>query len=195
MVLAFCHHGLGPKVMHQLLWSKGLSKDPAVVESPQPAHAPGGLARWGQCLPTSPDRTSPCTSPSPRDAPSQELISGQTFPLAERLKPLLAELNSRQDKNPCTHLKNVRKYLCSRNLSVPCQVFWWVHSPAPGARAAPAPLCSAEGAEWCRSQRNLRHHRVGPGEGEPPPGTMTVYSADHKPNPLWFLIGIWAKLI
>lgn len=31
--------------------------------------------------------------------------------------------------------------------------------------------------------------------GDPQLGTMMVYSADHKPNPLWFLIGIWAKLI
>lgn len=74
------------------------------------------------------------------------------LPLAERLKPLLAQLNSRQDKSPCTHLKNVRKYLCSRNLSLPCRVLWWVHSPAPGSGAAPAPLRSAKGGEWCRSQ-------------------------------------------
>lgn len=38
-------------------------------------------------------------------------------------------------------------------------------------------------------------HRRGTWRGDPRPGTMTVYSADHKPNPLWFLIGIWAKLI
>lgn len=31
--------------------------------------------------------------------------------------------------------------------------------------------------------------------GDPQLGTMMVYSADHTPNPLWFLIGIWAKLI
>lgn len=33
MVLALCHHGLGPKVMCRLLWSRGLTKGPAAGES------------------------------------------------------------------------------------------------------------------------------------------------------------------
>lgn len=201
-VLALCHHSLGPKVMCWLLWSRGLTKGPAAEESPQPAQASElhvGVWQDGDSVCSDPQ-----TGPHPREPPpapgqgilsAQEPISGQTFPLAERLKPLLAQLNSRQDKSPCTHL-NARNGICTRNPSLPCGVLWWMHSPAPGLRGSPcpAPFCRGSSAVPIPAKPAAPLRRAW-GGGNLLPGTMTVYSADHKPNPLWFLIGIWAKLI
>lgn len=142
---------------------------PAVGESPQAAQAPEmhvGIWQDGDSVCSDPSRDSPqgpCTSPQPTDVPVQELISGQTFPLAERLKPLLTQLGSRLDKSPCTHLKSTRSLFLQQEPVSVFRVLWWVQVQ-PRGQGSPCP------ALLCPGSRNLRHHCVGPGEGEPPPG-------------------------
>lgn len=136
MVLALCHHSLGPKVMLQLLWSKGLTKDPRAGESPQPAQAPE--MHVGVC---SDPQTGPCTSPWPL----QPRFQGRPSPWAERLKPLLAQLNSRRDKSPYAHLKKngfeAGTCLCPAECFGGCTA-----SPRVRGSPCPAPFCRGRGA-------------------------------------------------
>lgn len=113
-----------------------------------------GSGKVGQRLLRPPE--SPGTPPGMSSA--QEPISGHAFPLAQRLKPLLAQPNSKRDESPCTRFKHARKGVCSRKVTL----------PSPRGRGSPWPALSScrSRAEQSWSQPNLQHHHVGPGERE-----------------------------
>lgn len=184
-----------------LLWSKGLTKGP-IVERVLSQHkhlrCTWGSGKMGTVSAQTPSRTSPqgpCTNPQPRDAPAPRADFKADLPLGREAgtSPCSAELKARTESLH-THKKREKSSL-QRNLSLSCPVLWWVQGQ-PWGQGQPLPCSflpreqsSADPSETCSTPGS------GLGRGNLLQGTMTVYSADHKPNPLWFLIGIWAKLI
>lgn len=174
MVLALCHHSLGPKVMCRLLWSRGLTKGPAAEESPQPAQASElHVGVWGQCLLRPPDRTSPqgpSTSPRPRDTLSPRADFRADLPLGREVEtsPCSAELKARQES---LHTLKCKKRSLHQE---PISALWSAlvdAQPSPGAQGQPLP-CSvlpreqrgADPSETCGTTAS------GLGRGKPPPG-------------------------
>lgn len=111
-------------------------------------------------------------APNPAQNPFKE-----DLPLAERPGALLVQLSSNQGESACVQLKQKEKHMGGKVLPPGTPLF-----------LLPTP--------WTHYLESWTLHcHSGTQSGDPQLGTMMVYSADHKPNPLWFLIGIWAKLI
>lgn len=72
MLLALCHHSLGPRVMQQLPGGKALTKGPTAAQAPE-VHV--GVGQDGDSVCSEPQ--GPSTSRWPKDAPAQEPIAGQ----------------------------------------------------------------------------------------------------------------------